>query len=183
MALTNQELRLIALLLEKASDKFSRHGCTEFCLLEDGGIESREDRKSLRIAMEEWNGDEEQIEFLKSDNGSHRYTDDWYLMSYLGARCLDTIKQRANDALQEADDEVLASPIFRPKEAFAPLAGMVFENSSTLLKAMEHLRADRRYGVPAELSAKDLLEMAWYEGLIGKLNGKFVFLAWDQVYL
>ena len=87
-SLTPTERRLAALLLEMASDKFSNHGCDDFRLDEQGGMESREDRRNLVLAMERWNGDKEELKRLEEmpDSFEFTYVPDWYLMSYLAAR-------------------------------------------------------------------------------------------------
>lgn len=82
------EKHLAAILLDVASNKFANHGCTDFRMVEDGGISAREDRRELVLAIERWNGDEEELSRLEGlgDDAEFLYTNDWYLMAYLAAR-------------------------------------------------------------------------------------------------
>jgi len=82
------EKHLAGILMDVASDKFSNNTCNDFRLVEDGGVTSREDRRELILAMERWNGDEEELKSLEglSDSSEFLYTSDWYLMAYLSAR-------------------------------------------------------------------------------------------------
>jgi hypothetical protein len=71
-----------------ASDKFANHGCNDFRLIEEGGMGAWNDRRELILAMERWNGDEEELKRLEELGDSHEfnYISDFYLMSYLAAR-------------------------------------------------------------------------------------------------
>lgn len=84
--LTAREAQLAINLLCKASDKFGNHGCNDFNLVEELGMSSQKERKALALAMEKWNGDEEELKRLEEDNGTHEWATDWYLMSYIAAR-------------------------------------------------------------------------------------------------
>jgi hypothetical protein len=82
------EKHLAAILLDVASDKFSNQICSDFRLVEDGGVTAREDRRELVLAMERWNGDADELKRLEEldDDDEFLYTNDWYLMAYLAAR-------------------------------------------------------------------------------------------------
>lgn len=82
------EKHLASVLMDMASDKFSNQICSDFRLIEDGGVTSREDRRELILAMERWNGDAEELKRLEEldDDSEFLYTNDWYLMAYLAAR-------------------------------------------------------------------------------------------------
>lgn len=76
MELSKEHAKLVAKLLEMASDEFGSHGCNDFNLAEV--MPSVEDRQALVRAMYEANGTPD--EFDPDDDCSIWY--DWWLMSY-----------------------------------------------------------------------------------------------------
>ena len=56
--LTQIEIKLIANLLEMASEEFGNHGCNDFNLIQDGGLSKNEAIK-LNKKMNHWNGSPE----------------------------------------------------------------------------------------------------------------------------
>ena len=89
--LTTSELRLLAELLELASDTFGNHGCNDFDL--EKSVPLLEDRKGLSKAYHEYNGDPE--EFIEEEKfGVFRFFNDAALMGYLAHRIKEQLEQK-----------------------------------------------------------------------------------------
>lgn len=84
--LSKAELKLIAVLLEKASDEFSNHGCNDY------KIPATDEHKQIMLDMFQANGDFEERkrdgevdEVMNAKDEIVTY--DWWVMSYLADRC------------------------------------------------------------------------------------------------
>jgi hypothetical protein len=84
--MTPDEKKLAAILLRKASDQFSNHGCNDFDLVEF--IPDRAERDALVLKYFEWNGDpSEYYDASEDGDGSHDWRlMDWMLMDFLADR-------------------------------------------------------------------------------------------------
>jgi hypothetical protein len=74
--LKSYERKLIAMLLDLASDQYSNHGCNDF----DLSFLPDKERQSLLKAIEEWNGTPEDYDPTRKVGA------DWVLMRYLGEK-------------------------------------------------------------------------------------------------
>ena len=91
MSLSKNELKMIAELLDCASNEFSNHSCNDY------DVKNTPDNKKLLIDIVKWNegieGDSldedviEEIENIKNKKSKTITYYDWVLMSYLAARC------------------------------------------------------------------------------------------------
>ena len=88
--LTPTEKHLASALLSIAADKFSNHGCNDFHLIRDGGVDDPKERRDICIAIEVANGDEENLERITALPVGHAEFEwapgDWCLMNYLSER-------------------------------------------------------------------------------------------------
>ena len=71
--MTKGEKKLVANLLNAASDVFGNHGCNDFDLAEV--IPSVRERNRLVREMHEWNGDPEEYYALKAGEADYRMPD------------------------------------------------------------------------------------------------------------
>jgi len=86
MILTKLERRIIADLLELASDKFCNHGCNDYYL--PGKGLSLEERRELILEMAYENDDPDEISYLENEEKCFDYTQDWRLMSYFAGKLI-----------------------------------------------------------------------------------------------
>ncbi len=82
MMLSEEEARVLAVLLEKASDAFSNHGCNDFDVAREAGL-TVEQSDALWKKLAVWNGGDanEFDDFM----GSTMHTD-WMIMGYFAKR-------------------------------------------------------------------------------------------------
>lgn len=88
--LTPVELRLLAELLELASDTFGNHGCNDFDL--EKSVPSLEDRRKLMKAFNDHNGSPEDFEHDEENGDQYLMFRDDLLMGYLAHRVREQIE-------------------------------------------------------------------------------------------
>lgn len=75
--MTPNERKLVAALLDLASDRFANHGCNDFPI---GEYLSKPERVALNKAMHEANGDPEEHD--PEEAAGSVWAADWWLMAY-----------------------------------------------------------------------------------------------------
>lgn len=75
--LSEHETKIIAALLDRAGDKFSNHGCSDF-FLSDCTTMTEAEMAALDLAVHQWNGDPQEHD----PDDSHSCPSDWVLMNY-----------------------------------------------------------------------------------------------------
>ncbi len=96
------EIKLIAKLLEMASDKFSNHGCNDFDLVKEAGLTSEEAHEVNR-GFASWNDPNWSNEYDEEDLlVDHAIAGDDGMMSYMSARV----------KAQLTEDGEIISPVF-----------------------------------------------------------------------
>ena len=91
--LTPAELRLLAELLELASDTFGNHGCNDFSLLKSMPL--LEDRRKLMEAFNEHNGSLEDFEDDEKHGSQFEMAHDVSMMGYLAHRVKEQIGEKS----------------------------------------------------------------------------------------
>lgn len=90
VTLTDTEAKVLAELLELASDTFSNHGCNDFEL--DKCILDLEDRKKLMKSYNDYNGSSEDFEYDVKHRSKFELENDAALMGYLADRIKEQLE-------------------------------------------------------------------------------------------
>lgn len=90
--MTPKEMKLASLLLERASDEFSNHGCNDLDsrFIKETGFTDEEKVQFVR-EYAEWNGDPDRYED-GIEPKDFDYLPDWAVMSFLAAKLKGDVK-------------------------------------------------------------------------------------------
>lgn len=95
------DLKLLTVLLDRAGNEFSNHGCNDFHLIKDAGLTGEEVPALVAKMRETFPGDEidEKV-----------YQMDWLLFAFFEKRCRDALAERESEPETERKAQTLPSP-------------------------------------------------------------------------